>query len=399
MVGGISSLCGASIIGPRRGRFDAGPPGPDGRTARKRAIPMPGHSNVLLVMGTFILWVGWYGFNAGSTGAMNAAHAVTAARVTVTTTLSASSGGIVAVMLIRFLGVSRSWDVPTMCNGVLAGLVSITAGCATLSTWAAALTGAIGATLFVLASKALLRLAVDDPLDATNVHGVCGAWGLIAAALFSTDEYTRLVYGPDIAPGLFYPPPEGKSAGDRLGCAIIFICVTAMWVGLAATAIFSTLSALGMLRAPEKLGEAEIDLDASIIPVSYNPGQHVVSSCAYDSAGSYGGNCLGPSSLELYVEPVGEGGAAAGAEGNGGTSATSTMSSRIQGLSSYPSSQQAASTAAASSGLNWPPLSAPPVKPVQPAMELATAPAPAAVASGSAPAAEPDEPEPIERSL
>ena len=109
-----------------------------------KPLPLPGHSSVLQALGTFILWMGWYGFNAGSTLAIDGAATATAARIFATTTISASFGGITAVILERWRGAGKQWDVASMCNGVLVGLVSISSGCATCPAWSAVLIGMFG---------------------------------------------------------------------------------------------------------------------------------------------------------------------------------------------------------------------------------------------------------------
>lgn len=219
LVGGVGAVIGAAIIGPRKGRYDP---------SSMKPIPMPGHSSVLQVMGTFILWVGWYGFNAGSTMRMDGVNSRTAARVAVTTTLAASMGGVTGMLVPRCLGTTKTYDVPSVCNGVLAGLVSITGGCATVTAWASLLIGVIGGVAFLVTSRLLLeRGGIDDPLDAGAVHGSCGVWGLLAASLFSTAEYTADVYGPMLTPGLFY-----SAGGQRLTASVVFTLATVAWVGL-----------------------------------------------------------------------------------------------------------------------------------------------------------------------
>ncbi len=152
MTGGVAAFAGAAVIGPRSGRFDSS----------GHAVPMPGHSSVLQVLGTFILWLGWYGFNAGSTLAITTETAKTAGRVVVTTTLAAAAGGVTSVTLEKVLGARRTWDVVAMCNGILAGLVSITAGCATVMPWAGVIMGVVGGCVYRFASSTMLRLQVDD---------------------------------------------------------------------------------------------------------------------------------------------------------------------------------------------------------------------------------------------
>ena len=148
-VGGTAALVGAAIIGPRRGRFAMTVKG-----RRGPAIHMRGHSHVLQVLGTMILWLGWYGFNAGSTLSITGSSASTAARVVCTTTLAASTSGMCTVVLERIRGRGKTWDVSAMCNGVLSGLVSITAGCATVTAWAAVLIGAIASIWYETPSPA-----------------------------------------------------------------------------------------------------------------------------------------------------------------------------------------------------------------------------------------------------
>ena len=157
MTGGVAGLMGAMIVGPRTGRF-----GPDGRV-----VAMPGHNASLVVLGTFILWVGWYGFNPGSQLAIIGSEAVVA-RTAVSTTLSAAAGGVTA-MAINY-GLYHVWDLIAVCNGVLAGLVGITAGCSVTEPWTAIVCGFISAWVIHGAGKLLLKLKIDDPLEAAPMH-------------------------------------------------------------------------------------------------------------------------------------------------------------------------------------------------------------------------------------
>ena len=179
-----------------------------------------------------------------------ATAAKTAARIAVTTTLSASSGGLSALVLRRFTSSARSWYVPAICNGVLAGLVSITSGCATLDPWASVLTGVLGAVSMLGASRLMLRCGIDDIVDATAVHGACGLVGLLSAALLSADTYTAEVFGAGVRPGPFY---AGGSV-RQLGVASAFILATIAWVGVSASIVFLGIRALGLLRAADGPG-------------------------------------------------------------------------------------------------------------------------------------------------
>ena len=172
MLGGTAALVGALIVGPRIGKF-----GPDGKP---RAIP--GHSVTLGALGIFILWFGWYGFNAGST---LAAVGQDIASPAVTTTLAACAGALGA-MFTAWL-ITGKPDVGYSLNGVLAGLVGITAGTASVSFGASIVIGAVAGVIMVFAVIGIERIGIDDPVGAISVHGVAGLWGLIAVALFSAD--------------------------------------------------------------------------------------------------------------------------------------------------------------------------------------------------------------------
>ena len=166
-----------------------------------------------------------------------------AARVFVTTTLAAATGGITSVLWGRAVGKTRSYDVPSMCNGILVGLVSITAGCATVTPWAAIISAFIGALICRGASKLVLhKMGIDDPLDAFAVHGAGGLWGVVAASLFTKPAYSRIVYDSERA-GAFY-----GGGGERLGAAVVFCIVHVAWVGILSTIIFTALDAFGVLR-------------------------------------------------------------------------------------------------------------------------------------------------------
>jgi len=166
-VGGWAALAGAIVVGPRVGKYkDDGTP-----------KTMPGHNLPLAALGVFILWLGWFGFNAGSTTAGTAAIAKIALN-----TFGAAAAGAVMAMATTWIVDGKSDPIMTL-NGVLAGLVAITAGCSVLSFPFAVITGAVAGPVMVYATRGL-EWIVDDPVGAVAVHGVCGAWGTIAAGLF-----------------------------------------------------------------------------------------------------------------------------------------------------------------------------------------------------------------------
>ena len=246
MTGGIAGLMGAAIVGPRTGRFDAS----------GRPMAMPGHNAALVVLGTFILWVGWYGFNPGSVLMIHGANAVTVARVCVTTTLAAASGGIGAMVLNYSL--YKVWDLVAVCNGCLAGLVSITAGACVLQPWSAILAGFVGSVVLWAASKLLLKLRIDDPLEAFPVHGACGAWGVIAVGLFADQQLLGDYMGNAKADQKIYGAFLG-GGGKLLGNQILGIVVITLWVGATIGGLFFALKTVGMLRASAEEEAAGLD--------------------------------------------------------------------------------------------------------------------------------------------
>lgn len=146
VTGGVAALMGAWVIGPRLGRFDA-----DGAP-----VDIPGHSTTLSCLGCFILWFGWYGFNCASTLAYSDMY--TASRIAVTTTLSAAAGGVVCLVIHTAHGYAP--DVQPLLNGILGGLVSITAGCDVVEPYAAVVIGLIGGPVYYYSAALLLRLQV-----------------------------------------------------------------------------------------------------------------------------------------------------------------------------------------------------------------------------------------------
>jgi len=248
MTGGVAALCGAAIVGPRTGRFDE----------KKAPLPMPGHSTTLQVMGTFILWLGWYGFNPGSTlGIQPAGYSMTAARAVVCTTISAAAGGVMVITLEKLLG-DKTWSVGAVCNGILAGLVSITAGCSAMHPGWALLTGFLGGMVYFGTSKLVLNVCkIDDPLDAFAVHGACGFWGVFAVGLFAAKEYDyRLpVEGATEKGGLI---TEGKTAALGAACAQLFCIIP--WVASLSSIMFFILKVVGILRVSAEMEAAGMDV-------------------------------------------------------------------------------------------------------------------------------------------
>jgi Amt family ammonium transporter len=181
-VGGWAALAGAIVLGPRIGRY--------GANGKPKAIP--GHSMTLAALGIFLLWFGWFGFNAGSTTA-----AITdIARIAVNTNLSAATGAVFAMFTAWI--VLKKPEIGMSLNGALAGLVGITAPCANVSPTSAVIIGAISGILVVFSVIFFDRIRVDDPVGAISVHGVCGAWGTLAAAIFNETGFTMKQLGVQV---------------------------------------------------------------------------------------------------------------------------------------------------------------------------------------------------------
>ena len=167
-VGGWAALMGAALLGPRLGRYQ-----------NRESVAMPGHNMSIATLGALILWLGWFGFNPGSTMSVNPSIA----HIALTTNLAGSLGGIAATVTAwLYLGKP---DLSMIINGILAGLVGITASCAFVSLPWAAVIGAIAGVIVVFAVTFFDKIKIDDPVGATSVHLVCGIWGTLAVGLFA----------------------------------------------------------------------------------------------------------------------------------------------------------------------------------------------------------------------
>ena len=227
MTGGVMAFVGAKMLGPRQGKY--------GKNGEVRAIP--GHNLPMVVLGTLILAFGWFGFNAGST------MAGTDVRIAViaTNTMLASASGMAASTVYVWTRFGKP-DVTMICNGMLAGLVAITAPCAFVSAPAAVLIGAIAGVLVVLATLFVERkLKVDDPVGAVAVHGVCGTLGILSVGIFSNGTYGDGLNG--VAGGV-----RGVLYGDKgqLAASCIGVVANVIYVGaMSAAAMFVVGKTIG----------------------------------------------------------------------------------------------------------------------------------------------------------
>ncbi len=220
-VGGFAGLAGAMLLGPRIGRF-----GKNGSSG------FPPHNYTIATLGVFILWIGWYGFNPGSQLAfVGAGNTDAVMLIAVNTTLAAGAGAVVALLASWIMGGKP--DLGFMLNGMLAGLVGITAGCDAVSNVSSMIIGGIAAILMILATQLLERLKIDDPVGAWPVHGVCGIWAGIATGIF----------------------------GDyALGTQILGSIVIPLWSFVMAYALFFVLKQLNALRVSPEEEQQGLDL-------------------------------------------------------------------------------------------------------------------------------------------
>jgi Amt family ammonium transporter len=231
--GGIAALMGALVLGPRIGKY-----GPDGKP---RGIPA--HNIPFAVLGTFILLVGWYGFNPGSELAADGAIG----GIALTTTLAGAAGALTAMAAIW--AKTGKPDVAMTANGMLAGLVGITAGTAAVSSVGAVIIGGIAGVLVVFAVLFFDRIGVDDPVGAISVHGVCGAFGTLCVGLFATEatDYWKQ--------GLFY-----GGGADQLVTQLIGVVAVGVFVAAAAGLLFLLIKGTVGLRVSEEEEIAGLDV-------------------------------------------------------------------------------------------------------------------------------------------
>jgi len=259
VTGGFTALIASRILGPRKGRFDE-------EKGIGLARRIEGNSSSLQALGCLILWFGWYGFNCGSVYHVSKENlAQVAALITVTTTLGACSGAmtslVVTSMLARRQTGEVSFDLSDVLNGCLAGLVSITAGCGLIEPWAAVVIGAIGGIVYIITGPILLKLQIDDAVEAIPVHLGPGIWGMISVALFASPRWLIQVYGSANHPGLFYSFTYGGADAHMLAANCVGLLFILGWVLATMLPFFLFLSYLGWFRTDSL--EEIIGLDPS----------------------------------------------------------------------------------------------------------------------------------------
>ncbi|MBN1598838.1 MAG: ammonium transporter [Bacteroidales bacterium] len=230
-VGAWVGLAGAALLGPRLGKYVDG-----------KAKAIPGHNLAYGALGVFILWFGWFGFNPGSELAATDGSTSAIARVALTTNLSAAAGAITA--MLTAWGRYKRPTLSLSLNGALAGLVAITAGCASVSPFGAIIIGTVAGFVLVFSVEFIDQiLKVDDPVGAISVHGVCGALGTLMVGLLAIDG------------GLFY-----GGGFKQLGIQLVGVVSIGTWALGTGFLLFAILKATNGLRVSKRIEEEGLDV-------------------------------------------------------------------------------------------------------------------------------------------
>lgn len=257
MLGGVLSFVGAAILGPRIDKYR--------KDGTARAIP--GHNILIGALGVLILWVGWFGFNPASSGSLvevsssgvvvNADATATAAKVFITTNLAACAAAI-TTMFFTWIRYGKP-DVSMTLNGILAGLVAITAPCDVVTPFVSIIIGVVGAVLLCLAVPFIdTKLKVDDPVGAISVHGINGLWGTVAVGLFAAEP------GVTDTLGLFY-----GGGLKLLGTQLLGILAIVVWAAVLGGILFAVLKKCGLLRAKPEEELEGLDATEHGLPSAY----------------------------------------------------------------------------------------------------------------------------------
>jgi Amt family ammonium transporter len=215
MAGAAAALAGVLLLGARKGKY-----GPNGEIN-----PIPGANLPMATLGTFILWMGWFGFNGGSVLKLGDIASANSVAMVFLNTNAAAAGGVIAALIVAKIMFGKA-DLTMILNGALAGLVAITAGPDTPSPLMATIIGAIGGIIVVFSIVFLDKLKIDDPVGAISVHGTVGLWGLLAVPLTNSDA---------------------SFSGQLIGAATIFI-----WVFVTSLIVWAVLKAVMGLRVSEE---------------------------------------------------------------------------------------------------------------------------------------------------
>ena len=228
MMGGLAGMVGSIVCGPRQGAFD-----------KPKAPKFQGHSAVLVSLGTWCLWFGWFGFSAGYTMKMTGGMSLAAAKIVVNTALAPAVSALV-VAAIQAWRCSGQLQLNSINAAVLAGLVGITGPCGVVTPTSALIVGAVSGLVYLGSVEALWKLQVDDPIGAVSIHAFPGMWGILASGLFATQEGIVLL---------------GYSAGHGLLLGGSALQLAAQTIGVVAIAAWTiALSALIFVACKHTVG-------------------------------------------------------------------------------------------------------------------------------------------------
>ena len=235
LTGAMGALAATLLLKPRIGRFNK----------NGTANNLAGHNQVYTALGVLILWVGWFGFNAGSTVSVDSAFF---GFVAVNTALAAAAGAVAATF-ISWIALGKS-DIPTILNGALAGLVAITASCAFVDVWASVVIGFIAGVLVFYSARFFEKRKIDDPIYALSVHGAAGVWGTLSTGFFATKELATTG-----KPGLFY-----GGGFDQLGVQALGVVTCGLFAFVVSYAILYVMKKAGGIRVSEEEEIMGLDL-------------------------------------------------------------------------------------------------------------------------------------------
>jgi Amt family ammonium transporter len=252
MIGGTIALVGAIVIGPRIGRFNK-----DGS-----ANAMPGHNIPMGILGTIILFFGWFGFNPGSSLAFVGGGQFLAVNAAINTLLAGAAGGLSAMLYMWLLGPSKKPDPGLSVNGILAGLVAITAPCAFVGSGSAVVIGLIAGVIVCLVTFGIEKLRIDDPVGAVPVHFANGLWGLLAVGIFANGNPVTAGWNGVATPvtGLLY------GGGTQLVAQLAEVLSVVVVVGGLTFVFFKVLNALKLLRSAPAAELAGLDMPEMGVP-------------------------------------------------------------------------------------------------------------------------------------
>lgn len=206
-----------------------------------------------MVLGTLILWIGWYGYNCGSTYSVNGRSGALAGKIAMVTTLATAFSAMTCIKVQFFTG---AFDITLLANSVIAGLVGISAACSVVDPWGAMIIGIVSCLVYLGASKVVLHFKIDDAIDAFAVHGACGIWGALAVGIFGTDNNADFAGYNGSATGN-HPFRTGEQFGVQL---VGIICIVAWTFGWSALLFFGLQKTVGLRVEEQKEETGDVEL-------------------------------------------------------------------------------------------------------------------------------------------